>query len=304
MSSPRPGWEKRSIFYVPTTLDRVPDHSVESTEWFYNSFVIGLVKLMMRGQGLKINLEGAENIPLDGPALLAANHTGYFDFIYAGAMPHVRGRRLVRFMAKKEIFDIPIVGKLVRMMNHIAVDRSAGASSLVEAVKSLTDGNLVGIFPEGTISMSFEVKELKTGAARIAQEAQVPLIPIAIWGSQRVWTKALPKHIGRNHYPLWIRVGKPVSTEGTPEEVTKRLRETMVNLLDEVRITYDQEYGPFEDGLFWRPVSMGGSAPTPEEASLIEQEIRQRSNARKAEKKQKSLKTKVSALFTRFLPRR
>ena len=188
----RAGWQKHGSWYWvrpgfrPTALNKA-----ENREIFYNQIVIRLMKTMLRFQGIQMSVAGSENLPDTGGALLALNHTGYFDFIFGGTAANLHGRRLVRFMAKKEVFDVPVVGALMRKMKHIPVDRSAGAgtSALDAAVTSLRAGNLVGIFPEATISRSFEIKDIKTGAARIAKEAGVPLIPVVLWGSQRVWTK-------------------------------------------------------------------------------------------------------------------
>ena len=84
----------------------------------------------------------------------------------------------------------------MRGMHHIPVDRGAGASSFRAAVQALKAGEIVGVFPEATISRAFELKDFKSGAVRMAQAADVPLIPMAIWGSQRVWTKGHPKRLG------------------------------------------------------------------------------------------------------------
>ena len=121
--------------------------------------------------------------------------------------------RLVRFMAKKEVFDHPVGGPVMRSMHHIAVDRGDGAGSLDEALRYLEDGEVVGIFPEATISRSFEVKELKTGAARIAAEAGVPLVPVALWGTQRLMTKDHPRDFSRGK-TIGIRVGEPMHPTG------------------------------------------------------------------------------------------
>lgn len=279
------GWEKQGICWVPKGLYKVPRHP-ESREWFYGRIVAKLVKGLLRAQAIELTVEGSEHVPAQGSALLAINHTGYYDFIFSGAAANLRGGRLTRFMAKKEIFDVPVVGTLVRMMKHIPVNRAAGAGALDEAIKHLQQGQLVGIFPEATISRSFEVKELKSGAVRIAQQADAPLIPVAVWGSQRVWTKGLKRDIGRSHIPVWIRIGEPVLLEGTVEEATQRLREAMIELLDGVRTEYEKAYGPFAGGESWRPASMGGSAPTVEEAERIDAEQR-RIRAEKKAKKQK-----------------
>lgn len=277
-------WEKRGFFRVSKDLEKVADHPIEAKESLYGRTVIPLIIAVLRAQGVKMTIQNPEHIPAQGPALIAFNHTGYYDFIFGGTAAYVRGKRVVRFMAKKEIFDVPVVGKLMRGMKHISVDRFAGAASMDDAVDSLNQGNLVGIFPEGTISRSFEVKALKTGAVRIAQQADCPLIPAVIWGSQRLWSKGYPKKLGRNHFPVWVRIGEPVSTGGSLEESTERLRSAMQELLEQVRADYAAEYGPFADGENWMPASLGGSAPTIDEATVIETKERERRAQKRAEK--------------------
>ena len=150
--------------------------------------VIGLTKLFWRYLGLKLTITGQENIPTEGGGILAINHVGYLDFALAGTAL-IPSKRYVRFMAKKEIFDNKFAGPLMKGMHHISVDRSAGSSSFVAAMRALRAGEFIGIFPEGTISVSFEIKEIKSGAVRLAMGAGVPIIPVIVWGSQRVWTK-------------------------------------------------------------------------------------------------------------------
>lgn len=272
-------------FIVPAEFPEMPWHPKEANECPYNRIVIPALKLVLRMQGLKIMVTGAENIPETGPAVVASNHTNYMDFIFTALTGHVRGRRLVRFMAKKEVFDTPVVGWLMRRMHHLSVDRSAGHGSLQAAADHLREGHLVGIFPEATISRSFELKDFKTGAVRIAARADVPLIPIVTWGGQRVWTKDVKKRLGRSKLPVLIKVGKEVDPTGDPAEATERLHAAMGELLEEARSEYDAAYGPFPDGLAWRPRSMGGSAPTLEQAARIDARERAERKARKQAKK-------------------
>ncbi|AGF73632.1 hypothetical protein A605_13180 [Corynebacterium halotolerans YIM 70093 = DSM 44683] len=275
------------MFRVPADLPEVPPHPTESKERFYNGFIIRALKGIMRAQGIRITVFGAENLPTTGGAMLAMNHTGYYDFIFGEIPGHVRGRRLVRFMAKKEIFEVPVIGAFMRSMDHVSVDRSAGAASREEAVDRLNKGQIVGIFPEATVSRSFEIKDLKTGAVRIAAEAGVPLVPMVTWGSQRIWPKGQKKHLGRTNTPIHIRLGAPVDPSGDPEEATERLRTALKELLEVTRAGYDAEYGPFPDGEPWRPASMGGSAPTLEEAGRIDAEVKAAKRAKKEAKAEK-----------------
>lgn len=272
------------LFNVPDDFQRPQPHPVESKERFYQG-IIGGFKKIMQAQGLQFYVHGAENVPTDGGALFVINHTGYYDFIIAGIGPHLRGNRLVRFMAKKEVFDMKVVGSLMRGMKHVPVDRAAGAASITEAVKWLRSGGFVGIFPESTISRSFELAEFKTGAARIAGEAGVPMIPTVIWGSQRLLTKDLKKNLGRSRTPIIVSYGEPVTTTGDAERDTEQVKAAMQELLERNRAEYAERFGPFPDGLDWMPASLGGSAPTLEEANEILARERAEKQRKKEEKK-------------------
>lgn len=290
----RTGWDRRLGFWVEEALPHVPNHPTEAKETLYGRIIIPFVRAVLRAQAVELTIQGSEHVPTEGPALIAANHTGYLDFVFAGTSAYLRGRRLIRFMAKREIFAVPVVGALMRGMKHISVDRAEGAPAMSEAVRRLVEEQqLVGIFPEGTISRSFEVAELRTGGARIAQEANVPYIPLAIWGSQRIITKEQPKRLGRNHIPVWMKVGAPVDTSGTPEEVTKRMRQALQELLAEVREDYMRAYGPFEKGLPWMPAELGGTAPTREESNRRAQEERRLRALHRQEKQEKHEKLKA-----------
>ena len=289
MAGERKFGKRAGMIYAPVDLPKVPDHPTEAKEPVYNGVIIRMVKAILRAQGVRITVFGAENIPAAGGALLAANHTGYYDFIFGGIPAHLRGRRLVRFMAKKEIFDTPVAGPLMRAMKHVSVDRSSGASSLDEAVAHLRSGQLVGIFPEATISRSFELKDFKNGAVRIAAEAGTPLLPLVIWGSQRLWTKDHPKRLGRTNTPVFIRVGEPVDPGGDTDEAIERLKDAMQILLERVRDDYNRAYGPFPAGEFWIPAAAGGAAPTLDDAAEIDRAAR----AARAEKKEKKAAAKL-----------
>ena len=226
--------------------------------------VIGIARTVFAAQGLKFDVEGAENIPARGGAVIAINHTGYLDFTYAG-LPARKHKRYIRFMAKKEVFDNPKSGPIMRSLKHIAVDRAAGAESYRAAVDALSRGELVGVYPEATISRSFEIKEFKSGAARMAIEAGVPVIPVVIWGAQRVWTKGFPKKLGRTKTPISIAVGEPIAPTMSAGDLTAHLRSTMQTMLADVQKNYDHPAGEY-----WVPARLGGSAPTLEEADKLD----------------------------------
>ena len=222
--------------------------------------VIGFAKLFWRYLGLKLTITGQENIPAEGGAILAINHVGYLDFALAGTAL-IPSKRYVRFMAKKEIFDNKLAGPLMKGMHHISVDRSAGSSSFVAAMRALRAGEFIGIFPEGTISVSFEIKEIKSGAVRLAMGAGVPIIPVIVWGSQRVWTKGVRRNLRRQKVPITIAIGKPIffAKEDDVEKSEIELRSTMISMLHEVQENYPDGH----TGQWWAPVRLGGTAPAP-----------------------------------------
>ncbi len=138
-------------------------------EWVYGPVIVGM-KGGFAALGLRFVERGYENMPRTGGAVLAINHIGYFDFIFAGKPADPIGR-YVRFMAKDVVFRHKVAGPLMRGMKHIPVDREAGAGAYAAAVTSLRNGELVGVFPEGTTSRSYTIKQFKTGAARMAADA-------------------------------------------------------------------------------------------------------------------------------------
>lgn len=213
-----------------------------------------------RAIGSTITYEGLANIPADGGAVVAMNHISYLDYLPAGLASR-RRRRRIRYMLKAEALEHGAVEWIIRHTDCIPVDRDAGAGAYAEAVRRLHIGQLVGVFPEATISRSFELKRFKTGAARMALEAQVPIIPMVMWGTQRMWTKDQPKQLGRKHIPISVRIGEPVVAEGTVSELTARLRSEMTAILHAAQEDY-----PHPAGAPWVPSRLGGGAPTPEEA--------------------------------------
>ncbi len=228
--------------------------------------IIRLVLVVFRLLGFRFDVRGAEHVPTTGGAVVCSNHVSYLDFTFLGlaALPQ---RRLVRFMAKESVFRHGVSGPLMRAMHHIPVDRKAGAAAFDLAVRALKDGELVGVFPEATISSSFRIKDLKAGAARMALDAGVPVIPAVVWGGQRVFTKYRPINLQRG-VAVTVVLGEPIHPEPGEESrrLLQRIRTAMEELLDEAQRTYPQQpAGP--DDLWWQPAHLGGTAPTLEEAT-------------------------------------
>ena len=224
--------------------------------------IIRLVKTLWRYLDIQFTFYGQSHIPVRGPAILAMNHVGYLDFAFAGTAVLPTGR-LVRFMAKREIFDNPIAGPLMRGMKHISVDRNNGGPSFIAALKALRSGEIIGVFPEATISQSFDLKDMKNGVVRLAQESGAPILPTAIWGSQRVWTKKLPRDFSRNRYPVFVSVGTPiyVAPSDSIDDAMNKLQTTLQELLNQVQ----RDYPDSPIGQRWAPASLGGTAPTKQE---------------------------------------
>ncbi len=243
--------------------------------------IVVAVKLGFRALGQRFAMTGAHHIPRSGGVLLAFNHIGYVDFVYGGlaAQP---SKRLVRFMSKRELFDHRLTGPLMRSLHHIEVDRGAGVASYEKAVDYLRSGEAVGIFPEATISRAMELKEFKTGTVRIAAEAGVPIVPVILWGTQRMMTKDHPRDFSRGT-TIAINVGSPIRPSGEdPVAETAQLHAVMSQMLDRTIADYPAAEQP--DGAWWVPARLGGSAPTLEEAAALDAEERRRRAERRSDK--------------------
>ncbi|MDJ1137293.1 lysophospholipid acyltransferase family protein [Streptomyces iconiensis] len=231
--------------------------------------VIGAARAWFKALDLRFDIQGTENVPSRGGAVLVSNHISYLDFIFTGLAARP-AKRLVRFMAKDSVFRHKVSGPLMRAMKHIPVDRSRGEHAYAHALKALRSGEIIGVFPEATISRSFTLKDFKSGAARLAQEARVPLVPMALWGTQRLWTKGHKRDFGRNHLPIGIRVGEPVNAgqDESAVSVTERLRERVNELLESAQRAYPGV--PKNEGdTWWLPAHLGGTAPTPAQAKAL-----------------------------------
>jgi 1-acyl-sn-glycerol-3-phosphate acyltransferase len=214
-------------------------------------------------QGTKFTFLGLENIPPRGGAILAQNHTSYLDWLPPLFAVRERGRRMY-FMIKAEMADVKAVNYVVKHARLIPVDRTMGHDAFEVAVQRLREGELIGMHPEATISRSFELREFKTGAARMALEAQVPIIPLIVWGAHRIWPKDHPKKVLRNKVPITVAAGRPLLPRGDADQLNVALRQAMNALLYRV-----QEEYPHPQGEFWVPRRLGGAAPNRDDSRAI-----------------------------------
>ena len=224
-----------------------------------------VAKALVMATGTRITYQHLDRIPGTGGAVVAINHTSYVDWLPVALAVNRRGRR-IRYMIKAEMQQVKVVDFLIKHTKAVPVNRGAGAQAYAEAVRLLRAGEVVGLMPEATISRSFELKDFKTGAARMALEAGVPTVPLIVWGAQRIWTKDHPRRLGRAKIPVVVAAGRPLSPTGDAEHLDAALREEMTSLLHRV-----QEEYPHPEGAFWVPRRLGGSAPTVAEAKTIEE---------------------------------
>jgi putative phosphoserine phosphatase/1-acylglycerol-3-phosphate O-acyltransferase len=166
----------------------------------------------------RFDIAGLENVPARGPVLLAANHRSYFDVAALALVARAIGRP-VRFLGKKEIFDAPVVGHIARAIGGIPVDRGSGSGQpLREAEAALKAGEVVIVLPQGTIPRGYDFFDPllhgKTGTARLAASTGAPVVPVGVWGTEKVWPRSsrVPDFtLVRRPPKITVRVGKPVS---------------------------------------------------------------------------------------------
>ena len=203
---------------------------------------------------VRFDIEGIENIPAHGPAVLVANHRSYFDPLAIGFVLARRGRP-VRFLGKKEVFDAPVVGDVVTALGGIRVDRGTGSDEPLRAAEmALAAGELVAIMPQGTIPRgpAFFEPELKGrwGAAKLATGAGVPVIPMGLWGTEEAWPRSskLPDVTNVLTPPtVTIRVGEPIELAGDDlDEDTATMMSAISDLLPPEA---SQPYSPSRDEL-------------------------------------------------------
>ena len=187
----------------------------------------------------RFDITGTENIPASGPAVICGNHRSYFD-VAAVALAVARTGRAVRFLGKKEVFDAPVVGPLAAALGGIRVDRGTGSDEPLRAAEeALAAGDLVAIMPQGTIprGMAFFDPQLKGrwGAARLAAGAGVPVVPLGLWGTEKVWPRnaRIPNITNVTSPPrVTVRVGTPFSLGGSDTQYdTDRIMAAIVALL-------------------------------------------------------------------------
>lgn len=196
--------------------------------------------------------EGREHIPGEGPLLVACNHISYLDPLAHGYMLVKSGRR-PRFLAKNELYGNPIMRTLLHRTRQIPVERGSGSHAPVEAAaRALKDGDSVLVYPEGTVTTNADFSPMrgKTGIARLTLTSEVPVLPIAVWGSQHVWQRdgARGLTFGR---PIWVKAGPPLDFSQFEEQrddpqtlrkVTDTVMDELTRLVNDLRARYPKRW--------------------------------------------------------------
>jgi 1-acyl-sn-glycerol-3-phosphate acyltransferase len=202
--------------------------------------------------GFNWRFEGLEQMPQEGPVPVAANHVSYFDPLAHGRFVEKAGRR-PRFLAKIELYKNPLVRAVLQGASQIPVRRGSGDHAPVdEALRALEEGKVVVVYPESTVTTNedFSPMEGKTGIARLALASRVPVLPVAVWGSQRVWQRSGARSLkfGR---PIWLKAGTPIDFSAEEEgledratlrRVTDRVTDELAVLVEDLRSRYPKRW--------------------------------------------------------------
>jgi 1-acyl-sn-glycerol-3-phosphate acyltransferase len=236
----------------------------------------GLGRTALRALGVRLHPTGLEHLPATGPLIVAANHVSYPDFVFIERAALERGR-YIRFLTRHDAW-LPGVAWFLDRMGHVPVDRSVPASAYLHARQLLRDGHAVGIFPEAGLSYSYTVRQLMRGVAALARETGAPVVPVAIWGSQRIYSVGIPEPL-----PSLVRGRRVDISFGAPRYAdpdadlttwTTDLGHTLTEMLEGLQRMPEHQPRPGEHAS-WHPAHLGGAAPT--RAQALEHDVVPRS---------------------------
>jgi 1-acyl-sn-glycerol-3-phosphate acyltransferase len=232
-------------------------------------------RTLVRALDVRLHYAGLEHLPSTGPVVLASTHVSYPDFLWIGLAAHQRGR-WVRFLTRNDVWSSR-VARAMDGMRHIPVDREAPAAAYLTARRLLREGEAVGVFPEAGISFAYAVRSLMRGPVALARETGAPLVPVALWGTQRIWsvdprtptTTARPRP--RRHQRVDIVFGKalPVRPDDDLVGATTRLGHALTHLLEGLQGHPEHVPAPGEHAP-WHPAHLGGHAPDRAEALRLD----------------------------------
>lgn len=215
---------------------------------------------LLRARRVETRWTGLQHLPTTGPVLLAANHVAYPDFIFIEQAARERGR-MVRFMCRNQAWQVPLVNRALDAMGHIAVDRAGPAGAYLRARSLVRNGEAVGVFPEAGISRSFTVRALMRGAAALGRETGVPVVPVAIWGTQRLWPVGQSRPDLTPGRPIDLAFGEPrfVPAGADLTRWTIGLGTQLTEMLEQLQSLPRHQPRPGERAA-WHPAHLGGRA--------------------------------------------
>lgn len=234
--------------------------------------VNALGRLGLRALDVTVVPHGLEHLPTSGPVILAANHVSYLDFIVIEKAAVDRGR-YVRFMTRHDVWKPGPIAWAMDRMGHIPVDRAMPVAAYLQARRHLRRGEAVGVFPEAGISYSFTVRGLMRGAVALARETGAPLVPVATWGAQRIFTVGVPEpppDLTRGRR-VDVVFGEPLPVPPTADlvTVTQQLGRRLTQMLEAIQQRPEHRPRPGEYAT-WFPAHLGGHAPTRTEALQLD----------------------------------
>ncbi|WP_035776464.1 lysophospholipid acyltransferase family protein [Arthrobacter sp. H5] len=208
-------------------------------------------------------LNGFSRQPVPGKgAVVAITHFGYLDFAFAELMLWKHARAQMRFLITKGAASHWFAGPAIHAAGHVVVDRGAGSSAYQGALEKLRAGEYVAILPEAGVSRSFTVRELKTGAVRLAAEAGVPIVPISVWGSHRLMSRGRKFSIRQTwRAPVRVHISEPIRHTADADVVheTEKLRAELQDGINRGIADFPLVPAP---GAWWQPARLGGGAMT------------------------------------------
>lgn len=227
-------------------------------------FVNGIGRVALRALLLDVRWSGEEHVPRSGPVVLAATHVSYPDFVFIERAVLDRGR-FIRFMTRHDVWDVPLVPRFMDAMGHIPVDRRVPGHAYLRARRLLGEGEAICGFPEAGISYSFTVRPLMRGLVALARDTGAPLVPVAVWGTQRIFSVGDPEpplDLTRRRRidlafgsPLYVAPGDDLT------ERTHDLGHELTDLLEGLQRLPQHRPRPGEVAT-WYPHHLGGHAPT------------------------------------------
>jgi len=237
---------------------------------------------------VRVIITGQEHLPARAPlhgasrrvtpgegAVVAITHFGYLDFAFAALVLWDRARAQLRFLITQGAADHWLAGPAISAAGQVVVPYGPGSGAYAAAVAKLRAGEYIAVLPEAGVSRSFTVRECKTGAVRMAAEANVPIIPVSVWGAHRLMTRGhgfSPLRAWRA--PVRVHVGRPVPPAGLPapdldaRPATEKLRRILQDGIDTATADFPLAPAP---GAWWMPAHLGGSAPTDAERQRLDQ---------------------------------